>query len=124
MSAFDAWRVSGSHFRSFGVSWDVILDSWGLILVLLEGLGGSFLVVGTPFGSLGFTLWSTGGPEGDSVGFWEPFGLHFDRCWVLLGLIWELLGRLLRIDCGFLAETCAIMKMHENLHKIDVFRTL
>ena len=92
MAAFDAWRVSGSHFQSFGVSWDVILCSWGLILVLLEGLGGSFLVVGTPFGSLGVTLWSTGGPEGDSVGFWEPCGFHFHRFWVLLGLICELLG--------------------------------
>ena len=122
MSAFDAWRVSGSHFRSFGVSRDVILRAWGLILLLLEGLWVSFLAVGTPFGSLGVTLWSTGGPEGDSVGFWEPFEVHFDKIWVLLGLIWELLGRLLRIDCGLLAETCAIVKMHEHLHKIDVFR--
>ena len=78
--------------------------------------------MGAPFGSLGVTLWATVGPEGDSVGFWEPFGLDFESFWGLLGVIWELLGRLLRIDCGFLAETCAIMRMHENLHKIDVFR--
>ena len=54
MSAFDAWRVSGSHFRSFGMSWDIILGSWGLILVLLDGLGGVFLTVGD-------TLWESWG---------------------------------------------------------------
>ena len=85
------------------------------MLVPLGGRGGSFLAVGDSFGSLGVTLWSTFGPEGDSVGFWEPFGLHFESFWGLLGVIWELLGRLLRIDC-------AIMKMHENLHNINVFR--
>ena len=62
------------------------------------------------------------GPEGDSVGFWEAVGLHFESFWGPLGVIWDFFGRLLSIDCGFLAETCAIMKMHENLHKIDVFR--
>ena len=85
-------------------------------------MGGHFWLSGTPFGSLGVTLWATVGPEGDSVGFWEPFGLHFESFWGVLGVIWELLGRLLRIDCGFLVETCAVMKMHENLHKLNVFR--
>jgi hypothetical protein len=98
------------------------LGSWGPILLLLGSLGGSFLAFGDPFGSLGVTLWSTVGPEGDSVGFWEPFGLDFESFWELLGVIWELLGRCLRIHCGFLAEKRGIVEMHEHLHKIHVFR--
>ena len=85
--------------------------------------GGHVWLLGNPFGSLGVNLWATVGPEGDSVGFWEPFGLDFESCWGLLGVIWELLCRLLRVVCGFLAETCAIMRMYENLHKIVVFHT-
>ena len=50
MSAFNAWRVSGSHFRSFGVSWDVILASWGLILVLFQLL--IWLPISSPSGGL------------------------------------------------------------------------
>ena len=69
MSAFDAWRVSGSHFKGFGRSWDIILGSWGLILGLLGGLGISFWALGVPFGSLGVTVWSKVAPEGDLVGF-------------------------------------------------------
>ena len=89
---------------------------------LLEGLGVSFWALGAPFGSLGVTLWSKVALEGDSGGFCEPFGLHFESFWRLLGVIWELLSRVLMIYCGFLAEKCGIVEMHENLHKMHVFR--
>ena len=85
-------------------------------------MGEHVWLLGAPFGSLGVTLWAPVGPEGDSVGFWEAVGFHFESFWGPLGVIWDFFARLLSIDCGFLAETCAIMKMHENLHKIDVFR--
>ncbi len=93
-----------------------------LILALLGVLGVSFWALGAPFGSLGVTLWSKVALDCDSVGFWEPFRLHFERFWRLLGVIWELLGRFLKIHCSFLAETCGIVRMHENLHKMHVFR--
>ena len=82
MSAFGPWMVLESNFRSFGGSWDVILGSWGLILMFLWGFGRSCLALG---GS-----------------FWESWGHFVGHSWArrrfgwFLGAIWapfsELLG--------------------------------
>ena len=87
MSAFDAWRVSGSHFgllEGLGASFWVLGVSFGGFWGIL---GGHFWLLGAPFGSLGVTLWSKVAPEDDFAGFWEPFGLHFESFWWLLGII-------------------------------------
>ena len=85
MPAFGPWMVLESNFRSFGGSWDVILTSWGLILMLLGRLGRSCLALGGSFWESWGHFVGAVGPEGDSVGFWEPFGLHFKRIGDFLG---------------------------------------
>ena len=97
------FRLLGSRFDAFGGPWEVMFGSWGL---LLGGLGS---LCGPQLGPKAIRLVS---------------GSHLGS--ILRGFRYflELLGRLLSIDCGFLAETCAIMRMHKNLHKIDVFRRL
>ena len=69
MSAFDAWRVSGSHFWTFGGSWGVILGSWDLILGLLGNLGGHFWLLEGSFSGLVFEVVS----EDDFGTIWGQF---------------------------------------------------
>ena len=59
----------------------------GFILMLLGGLGRACLALGGSFWESWGHFVGPVGPEGDSVGFWEAFGLHFKSFWGLLGVI-------------------------------------
>ena len=117
MSAFGTWRVLESQEHLEMTFWGLGTSCWAL----WEVLGEHFGFLWAPFGSLGVTLWFQVALGGDSGGFCEPFGLHVESFWMLLGIIWELWGRLLVIHCSLLAEKCGIVEMHENLHQMHVF---